>query len=882
MLKRVTIWLRATLAKPAAERDLDDEIRLHLDLETEKNIRAGMTPEEARRQARIAFGGIEATKEAHREARGVSWLEDGVADVRYALRAFRHSPVLATAAVVTLAVGIGANTAIFSAVNAVMLRPLPFANADRLVSLGEDNPEFHWHHGQVAPANMLDWKDQVPAFADVAAYVDYTTTTTLTGEGEPQLLRSAQVTGNFFSVLGVDARLGRTLRPEETWQPSALVEVISDRLWRDEFGADPGIVGRSIELSGHRGEVIGVMPPGFAFPNENVDVWFPVGWNPDDRAKTYFRRAHWLGAVARLKPGVSLPEADAQFQAVVRRLQREYPATNRVMGADMMRLHDAMIGDARRPLLVLLGAVTLVLLIACANVGNLLLVHAAGHEREAALRLALGAGRGRLVRQALTESLVLAVLGGAVGALLGVWGTRVLMALRPPNLLRVHDLGVDWAVLGYVSLLALATGLLFGVAPAVWSGRRLPAEALKEGGRAGSRSSRVRRWGDTLVVAEVALALMLTVGAGLLVRSFRQLERVPPGFDGKGVLTVTAALPGARYDTPEKVLGFWSEIVRRARALPGVSAAAVTSNLPLTPSGWTSGFSIAGRTADIAADVVHREVGPGYFATMRVPLLRGRTFTDADRGDAPLVVVINKSFARKYFPSEDPVGHRIAFDRVPDSTSFWRTIVGVVGDEHQTSLTQEPRIEVIAPVVQDVRQGMTLLLRTAGDPAGLAPAARRLVAELDPKLAIASVATMEEVQSRSLATQRFLMTLLLAFAGVGLLLAVIGVYGVIAQVAKGRTREMGIRIALGAKTADVRWLVVRHGLRLAAAGLAIGLTGALLGTRAMRVLLYAVTPGDPVTFLTVPALLIVTAAAASWLPAARASRADPVTALRIE
>jgi putative ABC transport system permease protein len=375
---------------------------------------------------------------------------------------------------------------------------------------------------------------------------------------------------------------------------------------------------------------------------------------------------------------------------------------------------------------------------------------------------------------------------------------------------------------------------------------------------------------------------MLTVGAGLLVRSFRQLERVPPGFDGKGVLTVTAALPGARYDTPEKVLGFWSEIVRRARALPGVSAAAVTSNLPLTPSGWTSGFSIAGRTADIAADVVHREVGPGYFATMRVPLLRGRTFTDADRGDAPLVVVINKSFARKYFPSEDPVGHRIAFDRVPDSTSFWRTIVGVVGDEHQTSLTQEPRIEVIAPVVQDVRQGMTLLLRTAGDPAGLAPAARRLVAELDPKLAIASVATMEEVQSRSLATQRFLMTLLLAFAGVGLLLAVIGVYGVIAQVAKGRTREMGIRIALGAKTADVRWLVVRHGLRLAAAGLAIGLTGALLGTRAMRVLLYAVTPGDPVTFLTVPALLIVTAAAASWLPAARASRADPVTALRIE
>lgn len=881
-MRRLTIWLRALLARRAAERELDEEIQFHLDLEMAKNIRAGMSPEAARRAARRAFGGVAATKEAHRDARGWSWLEEAVADARHALRAFRHSPVLAATAIVTLAVGIGANTAIFSTVNAVMLRPLPFPDAGRLVSLGEDNPEFHWHHGQVAPANLLDWQERVPAFADVTAYVDYPTTTTLTGEGEPKLLRSAQVTGNFFSVLGVRARVGRTLQPEETWQTGSLVAVISDRLWRNQFGADPGMVGRTVELSGHLGQVVGVMPAGFAYPDEDVDVWFPVGWNPDDRAKVFFRRAHWLGAVARLTPGVTLEEADAQFQAVVRRLQQEYPATNRVMGADMLPLRDAMVGDARRPLLVVFGAVSLVLLIACANVGNLLLVHAAGHQREAALRLALGAARGRLVRQALTESLVLAVLGGALGVVLGVWGTRVLMALRPPDMLRVHDLGMDWAVLGYVSLLALGTGLLFGVAPAVWSSRRLPAEALKEGGRAASGSRRARRWGEALVVAEVALSLVLTVGAGLLVRSFRQIERVEPGFDGKGVLAVSLALPGARYDSPRKVDAFWVELVRRARALPGVSASAATSNPPLSASSWSSSFAIAGRTEDISSDAVHREVTPGYFKLMGVPLIRGRAFTDQDDANATPVVIINQSLARRFFPNQDPLGHQVAFDRVPDSTSFWRTIVGVVGDEHQTSLTQEPRIEFIAPAAQDSRQYMTLVLRTSGDPASLAPAARRLVAELDPKLAIASVRTMAQVQAASLAIQRFLMTLLLAFAGVGWLLAVVGVYGVIAQVAKGRTKEMGVRIALGARAGEVRWLVVRYGLRLAGLGLALGIAGALLGTRAMEALLYAVAPADPLTFISVSLLVLVTAAAAAWLPAARASWADPVRSLRVE
>jgi putative ABC transport system permease protein len=881
--KRIATWLRAAFGKAAVERELDEEIRLHLDLETEKLVRAGVPPAEARRRARIAFGGVDATKEAHRDARGVSWLEDGVADVRHALRAFRHSPTLVVAAIVTLAVGIGANTAIFSAVNAVILRPLPFPNAGRLVSLGEDNAEYGWHHSQVAPANMLDWQEQVAAFADVAGYVDYGTTTTLTGEGEPQLLVSAEVNGNLFSVLGVRAQLGRTLQPSETWVTGTHPAVISDHLWRRQFGADPGVIGRTVQLNDHPFQIAGVMPPDFTFPHENVDVWLPTAWDPAFRAQTFFRRAHWMGAVARLKPGVSLDEADAQLQTVVRRLQQQYPATNRIMGADLTSLHDAIVGDTRQPLLVLLGAVGLLLLIACANVGNLLLVHAGGRERETAVRLALGAGKARLVRQALTESLVLSALGGAAGLALGYWGTRVLITLQPPNMLPVRDLGMDWSVLGYVSLLAIGTGLSFGIAPAVWNGRRLPVDALREGGRGGSAGGRMRRWGNALVIAEVALALVLTVGAGLLVRSFRQLQHVEPGFDGSGVLTATMALPGARYDNGDKVTNFWGELVRRAAALPGVNAAAATSNLPLSASHWTSDFSVAGRAPDqYGTDVVHREAGVGYFQLMHVPLLRGRLFTNQDRAGAPPVVLINDALARQYFPNEDPIGKRVAFDRTPDSTSVWRTIVGVVGSEHQTTLTREPKIEFIAPAAQDVRRGMTLLVRTSGDPTQLAPSVRGLVAELDPKLAIASVKTMDAVRAESLATQRFLMTLLLVFAGVGTLLAVVGVYGVMAQVAKGRTREIGIRMALGARTSEVRWMVVRHGLRLAGIGLAIGIAGGLVGTRTMRALLYAVTPSDPVTFLAVPVLLLITATAASWFPALRASRADPATVLRVE
>ncbi len=882
--KSITLRLRALFATRGVDREMDDEIRMHLDLETERNITLGMSPEEARRRALLAFGGVEATREAHRDARGVSLMEDLLSDVRYAFRTFRRSPVLAGAAILTLALGIGANTAIFSAVSAVILRPLPFPDADRLMAMYETNPEFGWNQAQAAPANVLDWKANVAAFEDVAVFVDYPTTTTLTGDGEPRLLRSSEVTGNFFSVLGVGAAKGRTFVSEETWETGRQIAIISDRLWRNHFGADPTLVGRTAQLDGRSVEIVGVMPPQFRFPVEEVDVWFPTQWDPANRTQVFFRRAHWVRPVARLRPGLSREEANAQLQVVVDRLSTDFPETNRVMGAGMMPLHDFLVGDTRHPLQILLGAVALLLLIACANVGNLMLVRARGREREAALRLTLGAARGRLVRQAITESFVVATLGAIAGFLLGSLGTRWLGALQPEGMLPVSEVGLSWTVLWYVLGITTVCALLFGIAPALWNGKRVPGEVLKEGARTGAGSHRMRRWGNALVVAEVALALPLAVGAGLLVRSFQVLQQVNPGFDGRGVLTVELALPGARYDSGEKQTGFYRELVDRARGLPGVTGAAAISHLPLTEQSWSSSFSAEGWEPDqYGTEVVHREVTPGYFKLMSVPLLRGRTITEDDGPNASEpAVLINDELAEKYFPGEDPIGKRVAFDKVPDSTSYWRTIVGVVGSEHQNGLGLEAKPEFYAPFYQDWRAGMTVVVRTTSDPTALAPGMRRLVAELDPSLAISSIRTMDQVRSESLARQRFLTTLLSVFAVVGVLLAVIGVYGVMAQIARGRTQEMGIRIALGAQTSQLQWMVVRQGLAVAGVGLAVGIGAALLGTQAMRALLFGVGANDPLTFVGVVVLLLGTVIAAAWIPAARASRSDPVAALRAE
>ena len=882
-IKGFTARVRAMFFPSATERSLNDEIQFHIEQETEKNVRLGMSAAEARRQALVQFGGLSQTREAHHDVYAARPLEELMADSRYTLRTMRRTPVLAGAAILTLALGIGANTAIFSAVNAVVLQPLPFPNPAQLYMVWEENPEKGWYKQVASPANMLDWKEQVAAFADVMAYSENFGTSTLDNGGEPVTVQPAFGTGNFFSVLGARAALGRTFVDAETWQTGQSIAVLSHRLWRDRFGSDPKIIGRTIQLDGAPVQVVGVMPAGFEYPSEKVDLWRPWAWNPASRQRVSFRRAHWLTVVARVKPGTSQETADAQLQAVVKRLQRDYPATNRLMGAGITPLHEFLVGDTRLPLLVLLGAVALLLLIACANVGNLMLVKASDRERESALRLALGAGRRRLVRQALTESLVMSLIGGIAGVALGVWGTRALQALQPAGMLRVSHFGFDWVVFGYVLAITTVSGLLFGIAPALWSSRRSPQDALKEGGRGGSQSRRMRRWGERLVIGEVALALILSVGAALLVRSLLRLQQVDPGFDPNGVIAARIELPGPRYDTGDKANAFFTRLEEQLRAIPGVEQVGSTSDLPLTNGGYSSDFTVAGwPEGTYGSEVLHRRITPEFFKAIRTPLLAGRTFTAGDQANGPAVVIINEAMAKKHFKGVDPIGQRITFDRIPDSTSVWNTIVGVVKDQHQTKLSTEPQIEVFEPLTQSATNGMSVVMRTAGDPASLGPVVRRTVSEMDRTLALASVKTMNQVRATSLARERFLTTLLLLFAGVGLALAVVGVYGVIAQMARRRIREMGIRLALGAQANDVRWLVVRNGLRLVTIGLVIGTAGAFAATRTMQALLFGVAPKDPVTFIAVPAVLILTALVATWVPASYASRADPATALRTE
>jgi putative ABC transport system permease protein len=585
--------------------------------------------------------------------------------------------------------------------------------------------------------------------------------------------------------------------------------------------------------------------------------------------------------VARLRPNLTIPEADAALQVVVARLQQSYPQTNTRMGAGITPLHEFLVGRTRLPLLVMLAAVGVLLLIACGNVANLLLVRAAGRDRELALRLALGAGRSRLVRQFLAESVVLATLGGVIGFGLGWWGIRILSALRPDDLTPMRELSISPTVLLYVVGATALAALVFGVVPALRGRNRAPGDSLRDGGRAAGGTIGGGRFADVLLVAQVGLAIALTLGAGLLTRSYLLLSRVEPGFDPRGVLAVRVGLPSLRYDSPEKVTGFFDELRHQAARIPGATAAGLVSRPPLDSDSWTSEFTLEGREPfPKGTEIVHRETSAGYQETMRVPVLAGRLFTDADRRGSPFVVIVNQTFARRFFPGADPVGHRIAFDHTPDSSSVWRTIVGVVGDERQASLASPIRPEVIAPYSQEGRSAMTLMIRTDGSPAALVPAVRRVIAGMDSSLAIASISTMEEIRRDSLARDRFLMTLVATFAVVGLVLGLVGVYGVVAQVARRRTQEIGIRIALGARARQVRWLVLRRGVGLTGLGIAVGVGGALAVTGAIRSLLYQVAPADPLTFVTIPALVLATAAAASWLPALGASRTDPSQALR--
>jgi len=806
-------------------------------------------------------------------------METLLQDLRYAARRLTRAPAFTLIAVLTLALGIGANSAIFSVVNAVLLRPLPYPEPDRLVTVNQ-----LWEGtlpSVFTPANYRDVRAQNTVLERMAAYD--ATGLTLTGRGEPVRLEGVEVGDGFFEALRVRPVLGRTFRPEENQPGRTRVVVLGHGLWQERFGGDPEIVGKVVSLSGNPYEVVGVMPRGFSFPAER-QLYVPLEYEEDFMSDDS-RGAWYLQVIGRLKPGVSVEQAAAQVAQIGKRLEAAYPETNTDVGMSAFSLRERMVGKVRASLWVLLGAVGFVLLIACANVANLLLARAAARETELAVRTALGAGRARLVRQLLTESVVLGTLGGAAGLLLALWGSAFLVALQPEGIPRLEEVRVDGTVILFTAGMALLTGLLFGLIPAAQVGRGSLAASIREGGRgalSGRGSKRVR---GALVVAEVALAMILLTGAGLLVQSFVRLQRVDPGFQPEGALTFRLSLPQAQYDAPEERAAFYQRLSERVQALPGARSVGAVIALPLSDFGFTFSFEVEGRAPAQPGEepsIQTRVATPDYFRTMGIPLVRGRGFTADDRRGSPQVVLISEAAVRRYFPDEDPIGKRITLGWGTEDGHGGGEGVGVVGDVREFALAQESEPLLFVPHAQVPVPSMTMVLRTSLPPESQVAAVRSLVREMDANLPLAEAQPLRSVVAESVSQPRFYMLLLTIFAAVALVLAAIGIFGVISYTVVQRTREIGVRIALGADPRSVLGLVVGGAVALAAAGVALGALGALAGTRLLSGLLYEVGATDPLTFAGVAALLLGVAAAASWLPARRATRVDPNVALRYE
>lgn len=812
-----------------------------------------------------------------------------VQDVKYALRALVRNPGFTLVAVVALALGIGANSAIFSVVNAVLLRPLPYAEPERLMTVWQNNLKRGWHEDVVTPADYLDWREQNHVFEAMAAYLGRGFNLSFGGQAER--IRGAVVSADFFKVLGTAPQLGRGFLPEDLRGQGGRLVLIGHSLWQRKFGGAPDVVGRSIALDSESFTVVGVAPPGFEFP-ETAQAWalakqnVPENpWLPPGTDLTTLRGLHYFPVIARLKSGVTRAEAQAEMDTIAARLAARYPDTNADTGAEVIPLHQHLVGDVRPALLVFLGAVGLVLLIACANVANMSLARNAARRREVAIRTALGANRVRLLRQYLTESVLLALLGGGAGILLALWGCDLLVALKPDSIPGVSSVGVDPRVLGFTLALSVLTGLLFGVAPALHASSADPHEALKEGGRSSSAGPRARLLRSGLVVSQMAIALVLLSGSGLLVRSFLRLQSIDPGLLIDGVLTVRLWTPDASYATGARQSQFYSEVLRRVRALPGVETAAATTDLPLSGTDSYLGFQIEGRPpagpGDGPESGLH-QVTPDYFRALGIPILRGRPLNQGDVDGALSVKVVSQTLAERYWPGEDPIGKRISYGTNEKNEPQWSTVVGVAGDVRQKGLHAEPRPEAYASALQWPSRYMTLIVRSPLDPAALAEAVRREVRAVDPDVPAYEVKTLREVLDGSLAARRFNMALLMIFAAVAVALAGVGLYGVIAYMVNQRTHEIGVRLALGAGRADILRLVVGHGMALAIGGVVLGLAGAFALTRLMASLLTGVAVTDPLTYIFVGLLLSAVALLACYVPGSRAARVDPMAALRSE
>lgn len=881
------LWVAASrihgLLRPGRlDEDFDREVASHIELLTEENIRRGMPAPDARRAARLRFGGPMQVMEDRREHRGLPLVETTLQDVRYAMRALRTQPAFSLAAIATLAIGIGAGTAVFSFVRAVLLRPLPYARPHELVGVYETNPLKHWTKNIVAPANYADWTRDNSVFSGMAAYEQFNSQGSgagevfLTGFGEPQGLKALGVSGNLLAVLGASPMLGRSFTDDETFEGKARVAILSYGLWQSAFGGDRAIVGRSVTLSGRAHDVVGVMPRDFFFPGRDVQLYVPLGYPPATFVTS--RRPHWLGVVARLKPGVSIEQARANMTGIAMQLEREYPDTNTQMGVRLEPLHASLASEPRSALLMLSGAVGILFLIVCANIANLQLGRAVGRARELAIRRALGAARARLLRQLLTESLVLSTVGGVLGVALAVAVQSALTRYAASAMPLFADVHIDRSVLAFAVALSLLAPILFGIVPALTSAK---SAHMSERTESSSRESRGLR--NLLVAGEVALSVMLVVGAMLLIRSMSRLQDVDPGFNPQNAVAFTLTLPSARYaDAAARFNGF-REIERRLRELPGVQAAGATSTLALRGFTWTGDSTVEGRgPADYERETRHASTTADYFPAMGIRLLGGRLFTDGDTRDAPRVTVVNQALAARYFRGSaiaDVVGKRIRFGR-PQDSGPWVEIVGVVDNEKQDGLDKPAEPTAYSAIAQGQQNPLTFVVRSTQDPEAVVAMARRTVAAVDKDLALTSVATLESVVDGSMEGYRFRTALLSGFAAIALLLAALGIYGVLAYFVSQRSRELGIRLALGAKPSELFQMVVGQGMKPVAAGAVAGLAGALGLTRLMQSLLFDIKPIDPPTYAMAVAALGLVAAAACAVPALRATKVDPLVALR--
>jgi putative ABC transport system permease protein len=801
-------------------------------------------------------------------------------DLRYGMRLLAKQPGFTAIALITLALGIGANTAIFSLVNAVLLRPLPFPDSERLVTVWEDASVIGFPRGEAAPANYVDWKAQQSVFEDMAALS--WRSLSLTGDGEPERVSAYGVTSNLFPLLGVQPALGRNFLPEEESPGASNVAILSHALWQRRYGGDHAVIGRDITLNGRNHTVIGVMPSSFQFLESYIGLWVPAAFSQEELAE---RDSHYLIVVGRIKSGVTIEQARADIGTITERISRDHPNEAEFLRSDVVPLHELLAGRARRPLMMLLVAVGFVLLIACANIASLLLSRAASRRREMAVRTALGANRARVVRQLLTESVLLAGAGGAAGLLFSLWSFTLLKQLIPEGMLLTARLEIDLPVLVFTLVVSLITGMVFGLAPAMQASKVDLNQALKEGGGRAGAGAAGNRLRGAFVVAEVALALVLLVGAGLLIQTVFHLHDQYSGFEPDKLLTMRTVLPTNKYDEHPKRVAFYDQVLERISALPGVVSVAYTTSVPLEWKGGANGFTIEGRQIEpgVFTNAIHRQISPDYFRTMGIRLRQGRYFDERDDKQSVPVVIINETMARQFWPGEDPLGKRIKFGM---EGAPWITIVGIVDDVRQMGMDVAVKAEMYLPYKQvTTHQFYTprdLAIRSAGDPLDLVAAVREEIRAVDPDQPVSNIATMEEVLSEEAAPRSLGMILVSAFAALALLLSSLGIYGVLSFFVSQQTSEIGIRLALGAQPRDILARVVKKGMSWALLGIGIGSLAAFALTRLMASLLFGVSATDPATFGLVVLLLVAVALLACYLPAQRAMRVDPMVALRYE